>query len=404
MFGKDVIRNSQLDAVKNSEYFNENTTITDALIEYFYNDIMSEGEKKLMRLVFTKSPKQEELDNLLKLWDIEARVSQKSLLLAYIQKRYPELLFTLYEGPRLKGLLLNVRFKNIQTIAHFSKIGKELNKNGITPVIIKGGAMKYLRPELPRHMGDIDIVVPEKDWIRSANLAKSIGYWYRKPDIHSIDIHESKDKSEYGILDIHRYIYLGTGKDKAWIKGLFERAKEETVFSVKALVPCFEDLMFITLTNLSRNLSNKTSQAGLLFALFDCKFFLENKPEFNWDIIKENAKLTNTEVQVNFAIKFINKISEDIIPKEIIDNMFFEEETHHYSKIIVFNRFYYLNVQKEARDMKIAQILQNPAEITKYIKLKLKYKLLKHIQKHPRLIEMYVNNEMKKNREIKSEI
>ncbi len=50
----------------------------------------------------------------------------------------------------------------MKTIAHYTKIGKALNKNGIEPLILKGGAMKYLRQELPRVMNDIDIVIPEK--------------------------------------------------------------------------------------------------------------------------------------------------------------------------------------------------------------------------------------------------
>lgn len=382
----------EIEDISSSEYFKKGSSITDALIENFYNEIMKDEEKQLMQLVFKPNPTQEELDKLLAVWDIEVKNSNKSLLLSYFQKRHPQLQFHDYTGPRLKGLLLNYRFRNLQTIAHFSKIGKELNKNEITPMILKGGLMKFLRPNLPRTMGDIDIVVPEKDWIKSADIAVSLGYRYDKIDIHSIDIHEGNSTSLDGILDIHRFIYFDTGKEKEWIKGLFERATEQDVFGVKSLVPCFEDLMFITLTNLSRNLRDKTSQAGLLFSLFDCKFFLDNKPDFNWNIVKDNAQKTGTEIQINFAIKFINKISTDVLPQDIQKEMPFERETNDYSRMIMYKRFYLEGIRTKCRSMKIGEVITRPNQWLDYITLKPKYFALKLIRKHPVLIEMLIRD------------
>lgn len=64
--------------------------------------------------------------------------------------------------------------------------------------------MKHLRPEFPRVMGNIDILVKENEYQKAGNIAEKMGYdcaW----DIHSVDLHP-KD-SEDGIMDIHKYIY-----------------------------------------------------------------------------------------------------------------------------------------------------------------------------------------------------
>ena len=195
-------------------------------------------------------------------------------------------------------------------------------------MILKGGAMKFLRPELPRIMGDIDILVPDNVFMKSAKIACSLGYVFYDIYSHSIDIH--KPDSDSGVLDIHRFIFIGTGHERKLLKNLFKRSREENVFGVKTLIPSNEDMMFISLVNLARNLREKTSQAGLIYTIFDCKFLQESKPDFDWEIVKENARLTKTEVQMNFAIKFLMRISKNIFPEALQSDVLFEKETIEY--------------------------------------------------------------------------
>lgn len=381
---------------------NTNTTsVTDALVLKFKNDVMSDEEQKLINLAFKNNPKQEDLNELLKVWDIEVKDANKSLLLAYLMKLHPELKFTDYEQPRLKGLLQNFRFKNMKTISHFVKIVGLLNKNNIVPVIFKGGLMKHLRPELPRIMGDIDIIVPEKDFFKSAKLTETLGYWYDKIEVHSIDLHE-KDagKESYGVLDLHRFFHVETGKDKKWLKGLFKRAKEENVFGVKALVPCYEDILFITLINLVRNLKNNTSKAGILFTLFDCKFLIENKPDFDWKIIKDNAVKTKSEFKINFAIEFISSISDDIIPEKIKQKFLFKKEMENFSNTILYDRFYLKTLRDTSRNMKFFEVLKKPNLYKKYICVKIKYIVLKNLRNRPLLIKLLIRDLKKATKEV----
>ena len=310
---EQILYKKEIEEIKDSGYLRKDSTITDALIDNFYNSILKKDEKKILELAFSENMHQEDLDDLLKIWDIEVKGGSKSLMLAYIMKMHPDMKFTSYEEPRLKGLLNFYKFSNMGIISHYKKIGRALNTEGIAPMILKGGAMKFLRPELPRIMGDIDILVPDNVFMKSAKIACSLGYVFYDIYSHSIDIH--KPDSDAGVLDIHRFIFMGTGHERKLLKNLFKRSREENVFGVKTLIPSNEDMMFISLVNLARNLREKTSQAGLIYTIFDCKFLQESKPDFDWEIVKENARLTKTEVQMNFAIKFLMRISKNIFPE-----------------------------------------------------------------------------------------
>lgn len=380
-----VLWNKEIEEVKNSGYLRGNISITDALIENFYNEILTAEEKDLLEISFKTNPTQEELNELLKKWDIEKKDASKSLMLAYFIKMHPHLRFTSYEEPRLKGLLNFFRFRNLKTIAHYTKIGKALNKNGIEPIILKGGAMKFLRSDLPRVMNDIDIVIPEKDFIRGADIISELGYSYEKIDIHSIDFHDFNGE---GTVDLHKFVYMGTGFEKNFLEGLFKRAHFEMVFGVKTFVPSNEDMVFVALVNLAKNLRDKTSQAGLLYVLYDCKFLLEISENFDWNIVKENARKTKTEVQINFAIKFIDKISSEILPNEIKQNMPFEKETNDYSRIVMYKRFYLEDIRTKCRALKLKEVLKSPKQWGEYLTLKPKYIILKSFRNYPKLISL----------------
>ena len=384
-----VLWKKEIEEIKQTGYLNSKISVTDALIKNFYNEIMKDEEKSLMNLVFEKNPTQEQLNELLKNWDIEVKRADKNLLLSYFMKYHPELEFDKYSGPRLMGLLKNIRFKNMQVVSHFVKITKALNEKGITPMILKGGAMRFLRPELPRIMGDVDILVKEKDFIKSMNIAKHLGYYWEKIDIHSVDLHDPKTGKN--AVDLHKFIYFKTGCEKKFIPKIWKRAVKHNVFGVDAFVPSNEDMVFVSLVNLARNLRDKTSQSGLLYTLFDCNYFI-NQPDFNWELVKENAKMAHAEIPMNFAMKFINQISPCVIPDEIQKNMPFERETNDYSNVVMYERFYLEELREKCRAMKISEVIADKSKWAEYVLLKPKYLMLKFLRNHPRLIEMFIKD------------
>ena len=172
------------------------------LIDSYKHNLLTDNDLKLLGLIFSDNPTQEELDTFLKDYDIEVAGGYKALMLSYFMRMYPELNFSKYETPRLKGLFNFYRFQNMKLMSYFIKIGKIFNEHNIPMLILKGFAMKYLRQDLSRAMGDIDILVPENKYIEAIKICKKLGY---RLDIfvHSIDIHEPS--SDAGIMDIHIY-------------------------------------------------------------------------------------------------------------------------------------------------------------------------------------------------------
>ena len=269
----------------NKKYIQKNYDFdaVNSVIEALYDELVFVDDQKLLDLAFAKKIEQSQLDKFLKDWDIEKYGERKSMMLSYVMKTNPELKFSIYEKPRLEGLLKYHRFHNLKLISHYAKITKALNCENIFPMILKGGAMKHIRPDLSRSMGDIDILIPEEsEFLRAYEICKNLGYVFEGSlSSHSFDLHLPNSKE--GTVDIHRYIYLESNYDKAFLKDLFVRAKKEKTFGVWAFVPCFEDLMFLGIINLARNLHRKTSVEGILYYLFDFKYLSENKPDFNWD-------------------------------------------------------------------------------------------------------------------------
>ena len=341
-------------------------TLIEAVFQDIKTDLLTPSDIALLKLVFSDNPTQEALDKCLENYDIEVVGGHKALMLAYFMKMHPELVFPPYVLPRLKGLLQFYRFSNIKLFAHYSKIARLFNSNNIDFLIFKGGCLRHLRPDFPRVMGDIDILVRENDYNKCSQIVSEMGYSVSS-DIHSFDIH-LKDSIE-GIMDIHKYIILESECEKEFLNDLFSRATKQNVFGVQALVPSNEDMFFISLVNMARNLKNRTSQNGVLFNLFDCKFLLESKPDFDFSVLSENIRKTKTEAHISFALQFLNNIVPNVFGDLKIYKSI-EKVFRNYCVLFVFQRYFLLNMKQKSHTMKITDVFSNPKTFFDYIQFK----------------------------------
>lgn len=376
---------SKADIIKN---YTKDTA--SSIIEAFYNELVSKEDQRLLELAFAKKIEQSQLDQFLKDWDIEKFSGGKSLMLSYVMKTNPQLKFSTYEKPRLEGLLKYHRFHNLKLISHYNKITKALNSENIFPMILKGGAMKYIRPELSRAMGDIDILIlQESELTKAREICKNLGYVEDIPDDHSIDLH--LPNSEEGTVDIHRYIDLETDYDKSFLQDLFLRAKKEKVFGTEAFVPCFEDLLFLGMINLARNLNNKTSLGGILYSLFDFKYLIESKPNFNWNLVLQNIVKTKTYTQALLAMKFINKIIPEMLPELLLKNDLINKKFSRYCERIMFHHSYFNNFQKIGKKLSVKNALKSWQNMKDYLVTKPKYFFVKRVvRKNHFLIKVFL--------------
>lgn len=344
--------------------------IADFIIKDFKDLYITESDEKLFGIIQKKNVSQKEFDDFINDWDIEEEGGHKALLLSYFMKTHSNLNYPEYIEPRLKGILQYYRFKNLKLVSGFIKICNRLKKENIDLLIIKGGALKHYRPDFPRIMNDIDVLVRNKeDYNKCKEIVSELGYSYRE-FAHSIDLLD--ENGEVGVLDIHHRIAMLSKEEMLLNDDFFARAYRDKVFNVDGIyVPCCEDMLFITLINLAKNLIRRTSYGSKLHSAIDCMYLAEYKPDFDWDIVIKNAKITHTEGQIYIAIKYLNAFLSAKLPE------IFEEEFKRKSIDFLYEKLFLKNLAQKSRELRFKNIFKNKDKFIKYITIKPQYFICK---------------------------
>jgi len=340
------------------------------------------ADEALLALVFAEKPTQAQLDETLAVCDIEVMGAHKSLMLSYLLHEHPELTPSPYAGPRLKGLVSYFRFKNLETLAHFSKIGRVLNEAGLTPLIFKGAAMKFLRPGLSRPMGDVDILVPAARFDEAVKLCRKLGYTGRRVS-HAINLMTPEGRYT---VDIHHSFFPGRGMPPAFQQGLWARASRKQAFGVDVWLPSYEDLFFLVLVNLTRNLREKSSLAGLFYALFDCRFLFHAKAGFDWGLVRANAGLTGMEIEVRLAAEFIKALVPSLLP-DLEAHLPLTRKVRNFFNQCVFDERFLAPKLKACRALLAVDVKNYPS---RYVPLILKGLALKKLRQIPPFVRWYL--------------
>jgi len=362
--------------------------IIDETVRILYQDLIHEQDRRLIRFSFNPDITQKDLNDFLNQWDIEAAGSNSAVILAYFMKMHPELQFNAYTGPRLKGLLKFLRFQNLELIGHFSKIVRQLNQKGITPMLIKGGAMRYLRSDLPRVMGDMDILLHSEEEL---NIAKQsvleMGYSF-SDEKHSFDVHP-KNNPEKGIIDIHRFFGFLPQLNEEINNEMFKRSTKQRIFSVDAYLPAPEDMVFICLNNLARNLKESTSIRGIPQAIFDLTYLISFKKDFDWNIVMRDIVLTNTHVASYLAMRFINQAVPDIFPEFLLSNKKLYRDLENFVNYDKFYSLYVHDVKFACKKLRFIKAIRHWSTFKNYLRLEGQHFFTKRIIKHPLLIRLF---------------
>lgn len=320
----------------------------DGMLQNPGREILQEEDRKLLAMALSEHPSQADLDTFLAGWDIEAAPIQSVMLMAYLMQSRPDLAFPAAITPRLGGVLRFCRFQNLKRFAHLSRFGGELNRQKIPFVVLKGGAMKVYRPDFPRWMGDIDLLVREQDFDRAEQAGIDLGY-YPVRVRHSTDLHPSGDLKE-GLLDLHKYLEMNTGKEMAYSGLLLQRSSPCTMFTVQGLLPVPEDMVFISLVNLFKNFAERNSMESVLTAFFDIGFLVRTKEDFDWTLVRENIRLTGTEFQVWLVARFLSGIVKGILPESFLEERFSRREAKRRCVSLLYDRDVLAPFRKKALD------------------------------------------------------
>lgn len=359
---------------RNLEYYitdllSENSSdikyISQNVVSHYKNSYITKSDEKLLNIFFKENISQNDLDNFLNEWDIEKEGAHKALMLSYFMKNHPELTYSPYIEPRLNGILKYYRFQNLSLLSHYKRICGTLTEAKINIMIIKGGAFRHYNPDFPRLMGDIDIIVPQKDYKKAKKIALGMGYKYEESP-HSIDIHDPN--TNINLLDIHHRIDTQTKCGKSIYKDLFKRAQRERVFNVDNIfVPCPEDMMFLLLTNLNKNMAHFNNISGILYSIIDCMFLINYKPDFNWDIVSQNAIKTKTEHQIAVTLKFLN----EYVPKKLPE--LFEKELNDTGVLCFYNGKFLNKMRQKSHSLMLKESFNSINDFLYYIKFRPQY-------------------------------
>jgi hypothetical protein len=357
------------------------------LVKKLYEQYVKQNERALLDFIFCGPRTQERLDHCLQHCDIEALGDAKTLMLSYVMLEKPDLVFSDHTGPRIKGLIDFYKFKNLRILAHCSKIGKALNEAGIPLLLFKGAAMKALRPRLPRPMGDADVLIPAERMAEALRLCKGLGYHDgRTGSPHAVDLYTKDDKNT---VDLHRAVFESKQDLRTFHKNLFARARECRVFGVRALIPAREDLFFLALANLVRNLRGHTSPHGIFYALFDCPFLLASGDgHFDWEIVRADARDTGKELDLVFATRFVEVMTPGLLPEL---NRYFPltGKAEDFYNQLLFNENHYMPLAEECRKILVVQLKNYPWHFGRKIA---RFLFLKQIRRSAALMRWYLKS------------
>lgn len=347
------------------------------ILERIAEETLSSAERELLQLAMAEKPLQQQLEAFLAGWDIEDAPIAEPMLLSYLMKMHPELSFPETIRPRLAGLLNFSRYQFLNLVGHFGTFTRALKAEGIEFLIMKGGAMKALRPDFPRWMGDIDILVPEKDYHKAEEVAVKCGYSVSH-SIQSMDLSQNGQ----GFLDVHRYVLIFTGKERTINEDLFKRSLLTRVFSVETRMPSREDLLFLILVNLVRNLADASSQDSILYSFYDVKFLLEQQDghPFDWSVVHENAVKTGARAHLVLAARFLNGVVPGLFPEDKLNSPG-EDAVQRLKTWVAYRRYILMDERAQINgEYNVLKALRGGRPFIPYIALRSRFFVHKRLQ------------------------
>lgn len=333
-------------------------------------EVFNNVEVKMLRLAMSPSVDQGELDSSLAGWNIE-QASVKSQTIAFnLSITHPEISFPKECEPVLQRMRFSCRERYLTILPHFVKVIKVLESRGIKYIILKGGAMRVYRPAYPRWTSDIDILVPGVQYKEALEIFKNQGYTLFK-SIHSTGLEDPVTKQSF--VDIHRFVGTGTIKAKLLSRDLACRALSLKFSSSSATVPCPEDMVFISLVNFWKNVTDVTSENSMANLCFDLKFLEDYSGGLNWDIIRSDARTTDTVEAVYISKRLLGSVLPDFFPEGFIDE---DVDPARLRKLISRTRYTRSSVSV-LRDFTLSGAIKNATNLSKYFLYRAKFFFVK---------------------------
>ena len=346
----------------------------DSTLTKLAREVFSETDLKILRLAQLPTVSQNELDSALAGCDFK-NYSTGSMTIAYnFATSHPEVAFPAEAKPFLNKVSARCRDRHIKLLSHFSRINSALNEKGVSFIVIKGGAMKSYRPDWTRWMSDVDILIPGDDFQEALEAVRGLGYIMGETR-HSAGLRDPK--TGQNVLDIHRFIPMGTGKEKIFNEILAKRSITLPFSSLSVKVLCPEDMVFISLVNFWKNVTYKTSERSVANLCFDLKFLKDREGDLDWKTIRSNALMTGSVEEVYLAVKLLECVVPGFFPEGFLEADADFDKAEKILSTTLHTRNVLCPLQDEIGEFNIIKALKEGKPFFKYISLRAKYFFLK---------------------------
>jgi hypothetical protein len=230
--------------------------------------------------------------------------------------------------------------RNTQILSQITELNIKLNEANIRPIYIKGAANLidglYSDPG-ERIMADIDLLVPENDFLETVNVCETMGYSNSQPIYEEVlDMMHFPSLHKEGLpadIEIHRLPTM-----PRWIKGINGKIIPGEKIEHPAFAGCFvlSDAHKIELNFIHSQLTNGGSLSGLVSFrdLYDL-YLLSNRIDVN-EVLGKNQYKRRAETYVFLATKLFGEKDRFHSPESLLSKAY----------LIHFNlnlssRFYY---------------------------------------------------------------
>ena len=208
--------------------------------------------------------------------------------------------------------------------------------------------------------------------------------------MHSKDFCEPVNNT--GVLDVHRYLDFGKPCGAAFTEHLFARATKVRAFGIETYLPPHEDLAFIVIANLSKNLRNSTSVPSIVNAAFDVDWLMKDKADFLWEKVYADVRLTGMEYEFAAGTAFIEANTHGILSPEALNYSQFGHELAEYSNELWFKLYHRDPVRNRCKELRITRAFGSWQAFKTYVSDELYHQVLKHIDHHPRAVAWWLRH------------
>jgi hypothetical protein len=272
------------------------------------------GAKALLDIANQRDPFFSRGINTEQLWEFAVLHEMTPLVFNALKNdkdRVPQRLYDVLKSDYLNSCFRNTRFWN-----EFLNINGELGGKNISIVPIKGVDMlaRFYPASDLRTMADIDILVAERDFVRTQDALLGMGYqkkldclkeeYWRKKQCHV-----AFTKGDF-MVEVHWGLDFKRGKTTL-LPALWKRVKEVARDNHRIKILSAEDALFAFALHL-RRFGNILS----LKRVFDAARIINESPEFDWNYLLEESRAGKSRATLYFLLTQVRLFAPARIPED----------------------------------------------------------------------------------------